>query len=145
MKVVLLQDVKSQGKKNDIIEVSDSYARNVLIKKGLAVQATPQVLNEFNQKKASNDLKVKKETELAKELALKIEKEEFVISAKIGENGKLFGSITVKEIEQAIKEKGYEIDKKQINLKEPIKATGEFKVDLKLYQSVNAKINVIVR
>lgn len=145
MKVVLLQDVKSQGKKNEIIEVSDSYARNFLIKKNLAQQVTPQVLNELNQKKQAYELKVKKEIEQAKNLAKELEKEEFVIIAKIGDNGKLFGSITVKEIEQAIIKKGFNIEKKQINLKESIKTVGQFIVELKLYQGVNCKIKIIVK
>lgn len=145
MKVVLLQDVKSQGKKNEIIEVSDSYARNFLIKKNLAQQVTPQVLNELNQKKQAYELKVKKEIEQARNLAKELEKEEFVIIAKIGDNGKLFGSITVKEIEQAIIKKGFNIEKKQINLKESIKTVGQFIIELKLYQGVNCKIKIIVK
>lgn len=145
MKVVLLQDVKSQGKKNEIIEVSDSYARNFLIKKNLAQQVTPQVLNELNQKKQAHEMKVKKEIEQARNLAKELEKEEFVIIAKIGDNGKLFGSITVKEIEQAIIKKGFNVEKKQINLKESIKTIGQFIVELKLYQGVNCKIKIIVK
>lgn len=145
MKVVLLQDVKSQGKKNEIIEVNDSYARNFLIKKNLAQQVTPQVLNELNQKKQAHEIKVKKEIEQARNLAKELEKEEFVIIAKIGENGKLFGSITVKEIEQAIIKKGFNVEKKQINLKESIKTVGQFIVELKLYQGVNCKIKIIVK
>lgn len=145
MKVVLLQDVKSQGKKNEIIEVSDSYARNFLIKKNLAQQVTPQVLNELNQKKQAHEIKVKKEIEQARNLAKELEKEEFVIIAKIGDNGKLFGSITVKEIEQAIIKKGFNVEKKQINLKESIKTVGQFIVELKLYQGVNCKIKIIVK
>lgn len=145
MKVVLLQDVKSQGKKNEIIEVSDSYARNFLIKKNLAQQVTPQVLNELNQKKQAHEMKVKKEIEQARNLAKELEKEEFVIIAKIGDNGKLFGSITVKEIEQAIIKKGFNVEKKQINLKESIKTVGQFIVELKLYQGVNCKIKIIVK
>ena len=117
MKVLLLQDVKAQGKKGDIIEVSDGYAKNFLIKKKLAIQATNQVINETNQKKASEQRKLEIEKQEAIKLAERLNGNTIVVEIACGENGKMFGSVTGKEISESLLKSGYDIDKKKINIK----------------------------
>ena len=146
MKVILLQDVKSQGKKDDIIKVSDGYARNFLIPKGLGVEATDKALNEVKQRKAVQKKQAEKELAAAKELCAEIEKAGITLSIKTGENGKTFGSITGKEIAEAVSsQRGLEIDKKKVQLSDPIKATGEFGVPVKLHPEVTATLKVLVK
>ncbi len=144
MKVLLLQDVKAQGKKGDIIEVSDGYAKNFLIKKKMAVQATNQVINETNQKKASEQRRLELEKQEAIKLAERLNGNTIIVEIACGENGKMFGSVTAKEISEGLLKSGYDIDKKKINIKEPIKAFGIFSVEVKVYANVNATINVNV-
>ena len=124
MKVLLLQDVKAHGKKGDIIEVSDGYAKNFLIKKKMAIQATNQVINETNQKKASELRKLEIEKQEAIKLAERLNGNTIIVEIACGDNGKMFGSVTAKEISDALLKSGYDIDKKKINLKEPIKSLG---------------------
>ncbi len=145
MKVLLLQDVKSHGKKGEIIEVNDGYAKNFLIKKKMAIQATNQVINETNQKKASEQRKLEIEKQEAIKLAERLNGNTIVVEIACGENGKMFGSVTAKEISDALLKSGYDIDKKKVNLKEPIKSLGVFSVEVKVYANVNAtiKVNVI--
>ena len=143
MKVILTQDVKKIGKKGEIINASDGYAKNFLFPKKLAVPADAQNLNELKAKQASDRHKKELETEEAKKIAEQIKKIEITIKAKIGENQKLFGSITSKEISEYIEEVlKIKIDKKKINLKEPIKSLGEFPVEIKLYEGVTLKTTV---
>lgn len=143
MKVILTQDVKKIGKKGEIINASDGYAKNFLFPKKLAVPADTQNLNELKAKQASEKHKKEIETEEAKKIAEQIKKIEITIKAKIGENQKLFGSITSKEISESIEQTlKIKIDKKKINLKEPIKSLGEFPVEIKLYEGVNLKTTV---
>lgn len=143
MKVILLQDVKSLGKKDAIVEVSDGYGQNYLIPRKLAVAATAGNMNEVKQRKESLDNKAKKELEAAKEYAAKLNDKVVTIYAKVGENGKLFGAISNKDIQEAIKTQyGLEVDKKKIVLNEPIKTVGSHIVEIKLYTGVNAKITV---
>lgn len=143
MKVILLQDVKSLGKKDAIVEVSDGYGQNYLIPRKLAVAATAGNMNEVKQRKESLDNKAKKELEAAKEYAAKLNDKIVTIYAKVGENGKLFGAISNKDIQEAIKTQyGLEVDKKKIVLNEPIKTVGSHIVEIKLYTGVNAKITV---
>ena len=143
MKVILLQDVKSLGKKDAIVEVSDGYGQNYLIPRKLAVAATAGNMNEVKQRKDSLDNKAKKELEAAKEYAAKLNDKVVTIYAKVGENGKLFGAISNKDIQEAIKKQyGLEVDKKKIVLNEPIKTVGSHIVEIKLYTGVNAKITV---
>lgn len=143
MKVILLQDVKSLGKKDAIVEVSDGYGQNYLIPRKLAVAATAGNMNEVKQRKESLDNKAKKELEAAKEYAAKLNDKVVTIYAKVGENGKLFGAISNKDIQEAIKKQyGLEVDKKKIVLNEPIKTVGSHIVEIKLYTGVNAKITV---
>ncbi len=143
MKVILLQDVKSLGKKDAIVEVSDGYGQNYLIPRKLAVAATAGNMNEVKQRKESLDNKAKKELEAAKEYAAKLNDKVVTIYAKVGENGKLFGAISNKDIQEAIKKQyGLEVDKKKIVLNEPIKTVGSHIVEIKLYTGVNVKITV---
>ncbi|MDE6967802.1 MAG: 50S ribosomal protein L9 [Clostridia bacterium] len=144
MKVLLLQDVKSHGKKGEIIEVNDGYAKNFLIKKKMAIQATNQVINETNQKKASEQRKLEIEKQEAIKLAERLNGNTIVVEIACGENGKMFGSVTAKEISDALLKSGYDIDKKKVNLKEPIKSLGVFSVEVKVYANVNATIKVNV-
>lgn len=144
MKVLLLQDVKAQGKKGDIIEVSDGYAKNFLIKKKMAIQATNQVINETNQKKASEQRKLEIEKQEAIKLAERLNGNTIVVEIACGENGKMFGSVTGKEISESLLKSGYDIDKKKINIKEPIKTFGVFSVEVKVYANVTAAINISV-
>lgn len=144
MKVYLLEDVKSHGKKGDIIEVNDGYAKNFLIKKKLAVQATNQVINEVNQKKASEQRKYELEKAEAIKLAERLNGNTVKMQIACGENGKMFGSVTAKEISEALLKAGYDIDKKKVNLKENIKNLGTYSVEIKVYANVNATINLVV-
>lgn len=145
MKVVLLQDVKALGKKDDIVNVSDGYARNYLFPKKLAAEATAGKLSEISDKKSSMENKKKKEVENAKALAERINNIELQIKTKAGVNGKLFGSITGKDIAELIKQKHkIEIDKKKIVLDEAIKALGTQQIEIKVYPEITAKIKVTV-
>ena len=144
MKVLLLQDVKAQGKKGEIVEVNDGYARNFLIKKGLAKEATASVVNETNQKNAQEAKKKAAELQAAKDIAAKLDTKEIEVAIKTGENGKFFGSVTSKEIADALLAIGYDIDKKKIIIKDAIKAAGVYGVEVKIYPAVSFTINVKV-
>lgn len=146
MKVVLLQDVKSLGKKGELVSVSDGYARNFLFPKNLAKEANAQAMNEL--KNAEQSKKFKKDTEIAAANKAKSELEGavFVMSAKAGSSGKLFGSITAKEISAEIKkQKGIDVDKRKITLSSDIKTCGVYDVEIKLYTSIIAKVKVEVK
>jgi large subunit ribosomal protein L9 len=143
MKVILLQDVKSLGKKDAALEVNDGYARNFLLPKGFAVEANSHNMNTLNHKKNAEAKKIEKEKEEAKETAKKLQQTELCIKTKAGENGKLFGSITSKELVQKIKEvHGIEMDKRKIEISESIKTIGTYEVEAKLYTGVVAKFQV---
>ena len=142
MKILLLSDVKGQGKKGEIIEVNDGYARNFLIKKGLAKEANAAVINETNQKNAAEARKRQMELDAAKAMAKELEGRVVDIKVKCGETGKLFGAVTAKEISEKLENMGFNVDKKKVVLKENLKSVGLFDVDLKLYQGVVAKIKV---
>ena len=145
MKVILQQDVKGQGKKGQIINASDGYAKNFLFPKGLAIEANNNNLKILNQKKAVEQAKKQKELQEAKELAKKISEAKVLIKAKAGEGDKIFGSITVKEIAEQLKEQNdIDIDKRKIILNEPIKALGIKTVEIKVYPEVIAKLTVNV-
>ena len=144
MKVLLLQDVKSHGRKDEIVEVNDGYARNFLIKKGLAVEATSKVSNEYAQRKAQEEKRKAEERAEAIELAKRLEGKEFSVSIRCGDNGKLFGAVTAKEISDALAAEGFAVDKKKIALKESVKLVGKYKVDLKIYSGVSTYIYVTV-
>ena len=145
MKVILLTDVKPHGKKGDIVEVSDSLARNVLIKKKQAVEATPQNMNNLKLQNKHADKVAAENLAAAKEL--KKEMEEWIIETAIksGEGGRTFGSVSSKEIAQAVKDQyGREIDKKKIVVDEPIKSLGTHEVKVRLHHEVTATLRVHV-
>ena len=142
MKVVLLKDVRGTGKKGEIKEVSDGYEKNFLLKQGFAKAADKTALNENQNKMEANSYHRAMELKAAKELAAKLEGATINLKIRCGENGKTFGSITAKEIADGLNAKGYEIDKRKIELKEPLKAIGSYRVTAKLYPEVSAKFNV---
>ena len=143
MKVILKQDIKGLGKKEDMVEVSPGYGRNYLLPRGLAVEASSDNINIMKTKKSAEKTKKEKELAQAKTVAAKLEGNTVVLKAKAGENGKLFGSITSKDIADSLKKDlKVNIDKKKINLPEAIKSLGITEVEIKVYPKVNAKINV---
>lgn len=143
MKVILKQDVKGLGKKEDLVNVSDGYARNFLFPKGLAAEANAANINIMNTKKEAEKTKRDRELANARELAQKLKDMEVVIKAKSGENGKLFGSITSKDISDKLKNDfKVDIDKKKIVLPEPLKSTGTVELDVKLFPEVSGKLKV---
>ncbi len=143
MKVILLEDIKGVGKKGQLINTSDGHARNYLLPKKLAVEATKSNINELEAKQKSMANKKEKEFEAAKALGDDISSKLVKIAVKIGDNGKLFGSVTNKEIASALEEQtGIIIDKKKIVIDEPIKTIGEKSVDIKLHPEVTAKLTV---
>lgn len=145
MKVILLDNIKGVGKKDQVINASDGYARNFLFPKKLAVPADSGNMSRLNDKKSSQAHKKEIELNNAKEIALKIEKIELNIKVKAGENGKIFGGVTNKEISEALKlQYNLDVDKKKIILKENIKNLGRFSVEIKLYEGVIAKLTLIV-
>ena len=142
MKVVLLADVKGTGKKGEIKEVADGYAKNFLIKTGKARVADKGAISENEMRKASNDYHKEMEKQSAQELGKKMNNIKLVVGIKCGENGKTFGSITSKEISEGLAKLGYEIDKRKIELKEPLKTIGNCQISIKLHPEVTAKINL---
>jgi len=144
MKVILKADVKSLGKKGDLVNTSDGYARNFLFPKGLAIEANAQAMNEFNNKETAKKFHKAEEIKAANELKDRIEGKTFKVSAKAGANGKLFGSVTAKDVSAAIKEEmGENIDKRKISMQD-IKAFGTTQIELKVYQGITAKVFVQV-
>ena len=145
MELILTQDVKSLGKKGDKVKVSDGYAKNFLLPKNLAIEATSSNLNDLKGKNEAVEYRKEKELEAAKELKAVIEKSPVVIKGKAGDNGKLFGSVTSQEISEGIEKTfSVKVDKKKIVLKEPVKNFGTYSVDVKLHAGVVAKISVKV-
>ena len=145
MKVILLEDVKSLGKKGDIVNVSDGYARNAILPKKLGIEATSKNLNDLKLQNQHADKVAAENLENAKELAKTVEKQKVVVKIKSGEGGKIFGSVSTKEIAQAAKEQtGLELDKKKMHLPDGIKALGTYEVPVKLHPQVTAKLTVQV-
>jgi len=146
MKVILLQDVKSLGKKGEIVEVNPGYARNFVLPKKLGVEATPQNLNDLKLKN-QNDAKVAAENLAdAKALAAKLADSSVTAEIKVGEGGRAFGSISSKEVSELVKKQlGLTIDKKKIQVKDPIKGLGSYKVAVKLHPEVTADLTVHVK
>ena len=144
MKVILTADVKGQGKKNDIINVSDGYARNYLIKNKLAVEATSSMVNSLEISKKADEHRKAVEKAEAVALAQRINGMNVVVKIKVGETGKLFGSLNTQSVADALKEKGVEIDKKKIVINDVIKSVGTYDVVVKPYAEVSAKIQVTV-
>ena len=145
MKVILLKDVKSLGKKDEIVDISDGYARNYVLPKGLGKEASAANLNDLKLKKANEEKVAKEKLEDAKKLAAKLETREVTVKMKSGEGGKTFGSISSKEIAAAAKAQcGLDVDKKKIQLPEAIKSLGEYEVQIKLHPQVVGKLKVKV-
>ncbi|EYE88670.1 50S ribosomal protein L9 [Fervidicella metallireducens AeB] len=146
MKVILKADIKGVGKKGEIINASDGYARNFLFPRGLAIEANEGNMKIYEAQKASQAKKKEEELKNAKELANKISEVSVSLKVKSGENGKLFGSITSKDIAEELKKQhGIDIDKKKIALNEAIKVAGTFMVDVKVYPEVSAKLKVMIQ
>lgn len=143
MKVILLEDVKSLGKKGEIVNVSDGYARNYVLPKKLGVEANSANMNDLKLQKANADKVAQEQLEAAQELAKVLETKEVVVKMKSGEGGRTFGSISSKEIATAAKEQcGLELDKKKIQLPEAIKSLGVYEVNVKLHTKVTGKLKV---
>lgn len=145
MKVILLEDVKTLGKKGDIVEVSDGYARNFVLPKKLGVEANAKNRNDLKLQKANEEKVAQEQLEAAQELAKILEEKEVTLTIKSGEGGKTFGSVSSKEIAQAAREQcNLELDKKKIQLSEPVKALGVYEVGIKLHPKVTGKLKVKV-
>ena len=145
MKVILTQDVKSQGKKGQLINVSDGYARNFLFPKGLAVEADASAMNDLKNKESSRLHKIELEKAAAKETADKLEKVTVKLQAKAGADGRLYGSVTSLDIAENLeKQHNIKVDKRKIQLSDPIKTFGVHTVNVKLYTEITGKINVVI-
>ena len=145
MKVVLIADVKGLGKKDEVKEVSDGYARNFLFKKKLAIEADSKALNEIKNKEASIKHKIEVEKAQANEIAENLKQTTVKIVAQAGADGKLYGSVTTKDIAEKLeKDHGIAIDKRKINLTDPIKSHGTYTADVKLYADIVGKVTVKV-
>lgn len=145
MKVILLQDVKALGKKGEIVNVNDGYARNFILPKKFGLEATGKNLNDLKLQKANEEKVAQQILDEAKELGKKIEAGKVELAIKIGEGGRAFGSVSSKEIAVAVKEQmGYDIDKKKIQLKDALKTLGTHTVPVKLHPKVTVELKVIV-
>ena len=144
MKVILLQDVKNVGKKDDI-EVNDGYARNVLLRKGLGVEASKKAVNDLKLKKANEDRVAKEKLLEAKKFAEELREKEVILKMKVGEGGRTFGAVSTKEIAEAAKKQlGYDLDKKKMHT-EPIKTLGVHNIEVKVHPKVTATLKVKVQ
>lgn len=145
MKIILLQDEKKLGKKGDIIEASEGYARNYILPKKIGVEATPKNMNDLKLQKANADKVAQENLDAAKALAAELETKQVIVKIKAGEGGRAFGSVSTKEIAAACKEQnGIEIDKKKIQLPESLKNFGSYEVAIKLHPQVTGKLLVKV-
>ena len=144
MKVILLEDVRGSGKSGDVVNVSDGYARNMLIPRGLAVEATAQNIKQLEKKKEAMAKKFAEDKAAALELKKKLEEVTVEVRTKAGKDGKVFGSVTSKDIADALNRMGFDIDKKKIQLDSPIKATGMTDVNVKLFTEISGKVKVNV-
>lgn len=146
MQVILKKDVKGTGKEGDIVKVNDGFARNRLIPGGLAVEATPQNIKAIEREKANLAKKRAEEKAAAAEMSEKLKAKPITVTTKVGDNGKIFGSITSMNIAEAIKDQlGLDVDKKKIVLSKPIKEVGDCQVEIKLHAEVNTVIDVKVQ
>ena len=145
MEVILLQDVKSLGKKGDLVKVNEGYGRNYILPKKLGIEATSKNMNDLKLQKANQVKVAKEELEAAKAFAKDLEDKTVTVAVKSGEGGRIFGSISTKEIAKAAKDQlGMEIDKKKMNLDVPVKALGTYSVSVKLHKEVTGKLTVKV-
>ena len=146
MKVILLEDVKSLGKKGQIVNVSDGYARNLLLPKKLGVEATGKNMNDLKLQKAHEDKVAQENLDAAKAFAEELKGKQVDVGIKVGEGGRTFGSISAKEIAEAAKAQlGYELDKKKLQLSAPIKELGTTMVPIKLHPKVSGELKVVVK
>ena len=140
-----MQDVKGQGKKGEVIDVNEGYARNFLIKKGLAEAATASKLNDINMKKSASEFHRAEEIKATQAMAKEINGKTFTVNIKAGQNGKVFGSVTGADVSDALKAAGYEVDKRKVVLTSPIKTLGQYDIELKLMEGISAKIKIDVQ
>jgi len=145
MKIILLQDVQGTGKQGEIKEVKDGYARNALLPKGLAIEATKANLTMLEQKKASAQHKIDVAREAAEKTAKSLSGKTIKVSARAGEDGRLFGSVTAKDVAAALKQEGFDIDKKKLTVPGDIKNCGTYEAEAKLYTGVTAKFSLDVK
>jgi len=144
MKVILLKDIKALGREGELVDVSDGYARNYLFPKKLAVEANTSNMNVYRSRKTAREHELERETDKANRIKASLDGTQIFLKAKAGDNNKLFGAVTNKDIAEALSEKGIEIDKKRIVLDEPIKSLGTFEAVVKIHQSISAVLNVTV-
>ena len=146
MKVILLEDVKALGKKGQVVNVSDGYARNLLLPKKLGVEATGKNMNDLKLQKAHKDKVAQEKLDAAKAFAEELKDKQVTVGIKVGEGGRTFGSISAKEIAEAAKAQlGYELDKKKLQLSAPIKELGTTMVPIKLHPKVTGELKVVVK
>lgn len=144
MKIILLVDVENMGKKGDLLEAKDGYARNYLLPREMAMEATPSNLRELDHQNEAKDKRATKALDKADKLREKMEKEVLEMKVKAGEAGRIFGSVTAMDISAGLKKLGYNVDKKRIVLEHPLKTLGEHEVKLKLHPEVHAKIRLLL-
>ncbi len=144
MKIILKEDFESLGKVGEVVEVKAGFARNFLIPKQVALQATPQNLRVIEQEKARNKIKLSKDKRDAEVLAEQLKEVSLTANVQVGEEDKIFGAVTSQNISELLSSKGFEIDKRKIQLEDPLKALGVFEVPIKLHTEVEAKIKVWV-
>jgi large subunit ribosomal protein L9 len=144
MKVILLQDVKSLGKAEDIVDVSTGYANNMLFKKNLALEATPSNLNSIKIKKKAEAARIQRELETAIAMGKEMQDKVFLLPMKCGEGGRLYGAVTSMDVANAIGKAGYKVDKRGITVISHIKSVGEFDVEIKLHTKVSTKVKIKV-
>ena len=146
MKVILLEDVKSVGKKGEVVTVKDGYAKNFILKKNLGVEATSKNLNDLKLQKAHEEKVAKEVFEEAKAFKEELETKEITVGLKVGENGRTFGSVSTKELAEAVKSQlGYDIDKKKMQLSSQIKELGVVRVPIRLHPKVTAELKVNIK
>ena len=146
MKVILIEDVKSLGKKGQMVNVSDGYARNMLFPKKLGVEPSPKNINDLKLQKAHEEKVAKENLEAAKAFKAELETKQVTVAIKVGDNGRTFGSVSTKEISEAAKSQlGYDIDKKKMQLANPIRELGTTLVPIKLHTQVTAELKVVVK
>ncbi len=145
MKIILLQDEKKLGKKGDIIEASDGYARNYILPRKIGVEATSKNMNDLKLQKANEDKRAKEQLDAAKALAAELESKQVIVKIRAGEGGKAFGSVSTKDIAEAyLSQHNIDLDKKKIQLQDGLKSFGAYEVPIKLHPQVTGKLNVKV-
>ncbi len=145
MKIILQKDVSNLGERGEVKEVANGYARNYLIPKGFAIEATPNALRDLENQQKVLERKEKEEYEKMKALAEKLDQKEITLQAKVGSGGKLFGSITSKDIAGALEGEGIKIDRRKIDLPDPIRGLGTFNIQVKLHPELSAELKVTVQ